>query len=838
MLLTDLRVLDLTDERGDVGPWLLGRLGADVIRVEPPGGSPTRSTPPLLERGPTERHSLHFAAYNDNKRSVVLDLATPDDRATLLELVASSEVVFDSGPPGTLRAAAFSEEELTAANPELVHVLVTPFGPDGPRADQPASELTLAALGGPMSLQGVRERAPLKVSVPQVWRHAGAEAAVAALVAYRRMEDTGRPQWVDVSAQAAMTWTMLNAMEAHEVQGFDFERMGSTVALAVELDLRRPTSDGYAVMLPIGATVAPILDWLIEEGVAPEAWRDVDWATYDHRALSGEVVDPSFDDLRHAVDTLCARNTRRYLLEQGLARGATFAPVNTLADLLATEHLDHRSFWAEPDLALAGASSAGTTDGTEAAPVRRPGVPITIDGARPTQPSAAPGLDADGPRLRGRPHRTRRTRRPDPDVGSSGGVGRCDQGSERDDGGDRLPLTGIKVADFSWIGVGPITAKCLADHGATVVRIENENRLDGLRAQAPFAGAEFGLNRSNFYGTFNTSKLSMSIDLGTEAGVALARRMAGWADVVIDSFRPGTMDRLGLGPDQLRVENPGVITVTTSLLGGGGPLSSMAGYGFHAAAMAGFTELVGWPDLGPDGPWMAYTDTIAPRFLTAALLAAIDRRERTGEGCHLEAAQLEIGLQLLAPELLDHQLTGAVYGRRANRDPYLAPQGAYPCAGDDQWCTITVPDDEAWGRLVALLGHPTWATSPELATVGGRLAAHDEIDLGLARWTCSRSAEEVEALVIGAGIPAGKVQRSSDLARDPQYHHRRFYHHLEHDEVGIVPYAGHQYRIRGYDHGPRFAAPCLGDHTFTVLTDLLGLDGDTIAEAAAGGALA
>ena len=154
-----------------------------------------------------------------------------------------------------------------AANPELVHVLVTPFGADGPRADQPSSELTLAALGGPMSLQGIRERAPVKISVPQVWRQTGAEAALAALVGLTRARRTGAPQWIDVSAQASMTWTMLNAMEADEVQGFDFERAGATLSLAVLIDLKRAAKDGSVMVAPIGVTCGPIVPWLVEEGI-------------------------------------------------------------------------------------------------------------------------------------------------------------------------------------------------------------------------------------------------------------------------------------------------------------------------------------------------------------------------------------------------------------------------------------------------------------------------------------------------------------------------------------------------------------------------------------------
>ncbi|MFN0092941.1 MAG: CoA transferase [Acidimicrobiales bacterium] len=805
MLLSGCRVLDLTDHRGELGPWLLGRLGAEVVKVEPPGGTPARTCPPLAPGAPPGLESLQFRSYNDNKRSVELDLTGHPGRAALLELVAGADIMFESGPPAATAAAGIDEAALTAAQPELVHVLVTAFGADGPRADDPHSELTIAALGGPMSLQGVRERAPLKVSVPQVWRHAGAEAAVAALVGLHRRARTGEPQWIDVSAQAAMTWTMLNAMEADEVQGFDFERAGATLSLAVTIDLRRAAKDGYTINAPIGSTTGPLIPWLVEEGIVDASWLEEDWASFDHRLLSGEPTERTYDDLRRALDELCSRYTRHQLLVGGLPYGATLAPVNTIADLLAFEHLDVRRFW----------SAAPAPGGGH---VRRVGGPVLVDGERSDQVSAPPELGEATAALRRSPWPAHRPSSPE----------------ERD---GELPLAGVRVADFSWVGVGPITAKALADHGALVVRVESERRLDRLRVQPPFKDGVFGLNRSNFYGSFNTSKLSLALDLTKPAGLAAAKRLTDWADVVIDSFRPGTMERLGLGHDDIAATNPGVITLTTSLLGGGGPLSPLGGYGFHAGAIAGFTDLVGWPDLGPDGPWMAYTDVIAPRFLATALLAALDRRRRTGEGCRLEGAQLEIGCQFLAPELLDHEVTGRLARRLGNRDPHMAPQGAYPCAGEDEWCTLTVTDDAAWAALRAVLGEPDWARNPELDHLAGRQARHDELDERLAAWTRPQPAAEVERRLLAAGVPAGKVQRSRDLRVDPQYVHREFYRRLPHSEVGVVPYAGHQYRIRGYDNGPLRAAPMLGEHTDHVLRELLGLTDDEIAELAIADAL-
>ncbi len=762
--------------------------------------------------------SLQFEAYNHDKRSVVLDPADPSSIGQLRELIAASAIVIDTGPGGRLQDYGLDTTWLETLDVPVVYVQVTPFGNDGPRAEQPSSELTIAALGGPLRLQGAPDRPPVPISVPQVWRHASAEASIAALIGHRVAVATGKPQIVDVSAQCAMTWTMLNAMEASEIQGHDFERTGATLELAMTVDLRHPAADGHVVVVPGGRSMRALLPALLADGIVDTSWADEDWATWDLRVMEGNASAFTMADLNDAIDRFCGQYTKAELLDRGRELGVTIAPINTTADLAQFDHLDARGYWVDR---VSG---------------RGPGMFLTVDGTRGSDPGPVPGVGQHTDEVLSSVA-DRRTRTDKSRV------------SSREGGTAGLPLAGLRVADFSWIGVGPITAKCLADHGATVVRVESANRIDGLRVQPPFKDGEFGVNRSNFFGPFNTSKMGLSLDLKTEGGIAVAKRLVEWADVVIDSFTPGVMAGLGLGPDDIRSVNPSAITVTTSLLGSGGPRSAMAGYGYHAAALAGFFNLVGFPDGPPEGPWLAYTDTIAPRFLTPSILAALDQRDRTGNGCHIEAAQLEIALQLLAPELLAFADHGAVASRTGSRDARFAPQGVYPCEGDDRWAAISVIDDDVWVRFCDVLGRADWAQDPDLASLAGREARHDELDAGVAAWTSGRSESAVESALVEMGVPAAKVQRSSDLAVDPQYLHREFYRHLPHSEVGRIPYAGHQYRISGYptlerddDHqgspnGPRSAAPLLGEHTFHVLTEILGYEIDDVAEIAASGAL-
>lgn len=402
---------------------------------------------------------------------------------------------------------------------------------------------------------------------------------------------------------------------------------------------------------------------------------------------------------------------------------------------------------------------------------------------------------------------------------------------------ERLPFSGLKVADFSWVGVGPITAKYLADHGATTVRVETSNPPDVLRVAGPFKDGQFGPNRSQFFGAFNTSKLSIALNLKNPTGRDVARRLIAWADVYLESFTPGTMADHGLDYEAARAINPGIIMVSTCLMGQTGPAARLAGYGAHAAAFAGFGEITGWPDRPPSGPYVAYTDTIANRFLATAILAALDHRRRTGQGQYIEQAQIESALYFLAPEIVEYQVSGRQPRRMGNESPTAAPHDVYPCAGEDQWCAIAVETEDQWQALRRVLGDPEWLHDPSYDTVAGRRAARERIDAAIAAWTRTQTPHAAMERLQAAGVPAGAVQRSSDLLADPQLRHRAFFRPLSHAEMGEVPYEGHQFRIAGYESGPRFAAPCLGEHSFQVMHDLLGMSEEEIASVAAAGAL-
>ena len=403
---------------------------------------------------------------------------------------------------------------------------------------------------------------------------------------------------------------------------------------------------------------------------------------------------------------------------------------------------------------------------------------------------------------------------------------------------ETLPFDGLKVADFTWVWAGPTTSKYLGDHGATVVRVESENRLDGVRRRVgPFKDGELGVNRSHAFGDFNTSKLSLTIDLKVPEGNDIAKRLIAWADVYIESYSPGTVHDLGIGYDTARSLNESIVMVSTSLMGQSGPASSMAGYGFHAGAIAGFYEVTGWPDLPPDGPWTAYTDATSPRFIAATIMAALDHRRRTGEGQFIDASQMEMSLHFLAPQILDYGANGKVVTRMGNQSDVFAPHGVYRCAGEDQWCAVAVESDEQWKALCEAMGSSELAKDPSYQDSKGRLKNQDEVDDLISAWTADKRPFEVMKALQSAEVPSGAVQRSSDLFEDPQLAHRKFWRYIDHPEIGNVPYTGHQFIIDGYDNGPRFHPPLLGEHNQYVLFELLGMGDEEITEAVIAGAI-
>jgi benzylsuccinate CoA-transferase BbsF subunit len=390
----------------------------------------------------------------------------------------------------------------------------------------------------------------------------------------------------------------------------------------------------------------------------------------------------------------------------------------------------------------------------------------------------------------------------------------------------RQALEGLKVLDFCWVAAGPMTTKYLAEHGATVVRVESAQRPESLRRAAPYGGGIAGINRSGYFGNYNANKYGLTLDMRHPRARQLVLRMvASWADVVSENFTPGTMESWGLGYEDLKQVNAKIIVFSASMLGRGGPLERQPGFGAVLSSLAGLTNITGWPDRGPVNPYGAYTDFIVPRFAVASILAALDYLRRTGEGIHLDMSQLEAALHFSAPLLMDYAVNGVEPKRRGNRDPGAAPHGVYPCRGDDRWIAIACFTDDEWHALRQVISPAGdgWAGQEAFATLLGRKAGEDQLDARIAEWTRAWDAKTLMQTLQAVGVPAGMVNDTRDLFDDAQLQHRGHFQYLDHAEIGRYASEKSEFNLSRTPGKLDRPAPLMGEHNAYVLRELVGL---------------
>lgn len=384
-------------------------------------------------------------------------------------------------------------------------------------------------------------------------------------------------------------------------------------------------------------------------------------------------------------------------------------------------------------------------------------------------------------------------------------------------------LQNVKIADFTWVGVGPSTVKYLADHGAQVIHIESATRPGLLRTTPPFKDRIPGLNRSAYQACFNNDKYGLALNLSQPQAREVLERIVGWADVIAESFAPGTMAKLGVGYEDLIKVKPDIIMYSTSQQGQTGPRAKIAAYGTQLVALSGFTALTGWPEKDPAGPYGPYTDTLSPSLGAAAIITALIKRKRTGEGTHIDLSQYEAGVNYLSPVLLDYTTNGRVWSRQGNRVPYATPHNVYPCLGDDRWCAIAVFSDEEWQQLCMVMNKPELIQDERFITLSGRKSHEDELDGIISEWTSGLTAEEVMDKLQKAGIAAGIARTGRELLEsDPQLTHRRFFQTLEHSEIGKHHYERPAFRLSETPCELKMAGACIGEHNEFVCRELLG----------------
>jgi crotonobetainyl-CoA:carnitine CoA-transferase CaiB-like acyl-CoA transferase len=770
VLLADLRVLDLCDGDADAVARLLADLGADVLKVEPPGGSPGRSQRPAIAG-----HSVSFALNNANKRSVVLDPSTAVDRDRFGALVADADIVVDSGNPG--RAASFGTScaELAHRHPHLVALSVTDFGIDSPRAHWCATDPVLYALSTALSRSGPTVGRPVLPPDGIASATSAVQAAWAALAAYFRRLRYGTGDYLDFSRFEAV------------VQCLD-PPFGTEGQAAVGLKHSSQLWRGR----PRNQQIYPT--FMCKDGdvrvclLSPRQWRGM-WQWLGEPA---EFADPKFDTIaaRYAASrevnelmaALFATETMDDLVRQGQARGVPIAAVLTPADTLGSEHF--RSTGALTDVRFA--------DVDLAVPVG----PFVVGGHHVGLTKAISPL-ADGER----PWRTDRL------------VNRPAAPSET----TYRPFDGMRILDLGVIVAGGELGRLFADLGAEVVKVESAAYPDGLRQTPP------GQVMSRSWALAHRNEYGLGLDLRHPEGAAIFSRLVAQSDAVFANFKPGTLASLGFSFDRLRELNPRIVLAESSAFGATGPWSARMGYGPLVRATTGVTRL--WTSDDDPGFYDATTifpDHVAARVTAIATLAALIGRDSAGVGAHVHISQAEVAVNQLAARFV----TDAAKASRLPVDDDAGLHGVYPCAGDDEWCVISVRTAADRDALASVMG--------STALPQDRTALVDTVSA----WTAAQHKEAVAEMLQRAGVPAAPMNRAADVLADPVVTHRGLFADLVHPlfdrpmPTETSPTA--------YQHIPRAElrpAPMPGEHTRELCQKILGFDSDEIDRLIAAGAL-
>jgi crotonobetainyl-CoA:carnitine CoA-transferase CaiB-like acyl-CoA transferase len=588
---------------------------------------------------------------------------TPVHLSTLADELPRADFLIEGAGLPALRRTGLSRDKIEQMNPRLIHVSVTTFGSEGPRAEWRGGELIASAMGGTLRVTGDGDRSPVKEALDACWFHADMVGAAGAMAALVELANTGRGQHVDVSVQEVAFSRNVNGVLVWQFDRRKLHRVGGALNYGrATVRCIWPLADGFCFhTLMTGRFGAPanqaLSDWIDEAGL-PNPLRGVDWTRYNRSTLDPQTR----REWEQAIEAFFSTRTRQEISTEGRRRGINATVVAEPRDVLADSHLQARHFWmTDANGKRSPARFVSMTEGSQL--------------AQPAQ-SSARVIERAG------------------------------------------PLKGLRVLDFSWALVGSITTKVLGDLGCDIIKVETRGRpcLSRMDVQVNASRAD-SLDDKPWFAHLNTSKRSLALDLKLPQSREVLEPLLDWADIVVENFSPGTMAKLGLDYASLQKRNPGVIMVSGSVFGQTGPLAESWGVDGTGAALSGRTFLTGWPDRNPVIPGaVPYGDVIVPYVMAAATAAAVDHRRRTGKGCHIDAAMYEICVQQMHDAILAAE-QGAQPSRQGNDDPKIFHQGVYATAGEDQWIAITLPSQADWERLcaVAKLGAPPSPRDSELA---------------------------------------------------------------------------------------------------------------------------
>ena len=792
-----LRVLELG--RGVSAAYaakLLGDHGADVVKVEPPQGDVARRRGPFPGDVANPEASGTFLALNVNKRGVCLDLDASEGRSGLADLVAWADVlVYDLQ---RLRAAelGLSAARLAGDHPSLVTLSITPFGAVGPYRDYKGGELIVVNAGGWARMcpgtHADPQLPPLKPYGQQCAMMAATAGATAALAMAGDARRTGIGEFIDLSEQEYTASVLEGGIPLYSYRGAVLTR-------------RHPRG-----LIPWGifqAKDAPIFLVCVEQ----DQWErlvafmgDPEWASLELFATPAGRAENQ-DVVHRFVQEFIGEWRTFDLYHEAQKQRICFAPVATQADLAANEHLRARAFFATVAHPVAGS-------------VEHMAAPVLGEAGRAPIRRRAPCLGEHSEEVFAEL------------AEASGRVSGASTGA-MPGSTPRLPLEGVRVVDLTWVWAGTFGAMNLAHLGAEVIRFESALRPD-LYRRAAFSPAdgEHNLNRSGMFNQWNQGKKSIAVDLQSERGIELVKEFVRVSDVVMQNFATGVMERLGLSYQTLRDLNPRIVLASISGYGQSGPYREYMGYGPAASALCGLSAATGYVGGEAEEVGLSMPDPNAGITAALAVVSALERRERTGVGDHLDVSLFEASAAFGVEAWMQHAFDGTQPERIGNRDPWMSPHGCFRCLGEDEWVAIACADDDEWRALAGLIDGQGLANDERFRSLAARKRNEDALEEVVGAWCRERDRWHVASALQSLGIAAFPSFSCADIVADPHLNARGYIERLPHPEVGARAHAGIPWRLKRRRNGVRRPAPCLGADTEALLADVLGYGEARIAE--------
>lgn len=767
---------------------LFSDLGATVTKIEPPDGDVARSVGPFHEDDRSPERSQFFGYLNTGKRSVTLPRGDAVSAGVIRDLVGHEGV--DLVVEDDLAAYGIDPAELVDEGVSVVSV--SGFGLSGPFREYDAPEIVSWAESGHMNKAGYPDRPPTRPRIQTVGYWTGQIAAIAGASALLDAAANGAPgQHIDLAEREAGTsslerFTFLYSLNGATTRrtGFGYPDQGARSGNRTVYE----TGDGYVSAMLLGDRWKTFCEEFLDR---PDLAEDERFATRDAQQEHSEEMYGIAEEYLKGEGKW---DVFRRLQEHGIPSAVTSTP----ADLAGFDHLQERAFWEEVPL------PSGDV-------VTMPGFPNLYDGTRPDQERAPRLGEHDGEVYDALGY----------EFLPSAGMGRGgDDDASRSDvaagsGDGPLPLEGVRVLDFTWVYAGPHATRLLSALGADVVKVSSENQYDSSPSADP----------SPYFMEMGLGKRNIHLNLNSDRGREIALELAAEADVVVETYSPGYADRVGLDYETLGDVNPELVHLSMPGWGKAGSARDYRAYGLNVQSMAGLDWVSGFPDDPPTTSGMSWPDPLNSYSAAFAVLVALYRRERTGEGTYVESSLLEPAVSMLHKPLCEYLNNGRTPERVGNRDEDRRfVQGAYPCAGDDSWVAVAVEDDGQWGRLCEAMGRPELVADGRLESQHARLEHHDVFDEVVSGWTSERSPEEVRARLQARGVPAGIVADERDLVeRDPQLRARGYFVEHDHPEVGEQTYQGFPFRSSRHDLRYRSRPPVFGEHTGEVLSEWLGM---------------